>query len=65
MLNGRYDYYFPYETSQLTMFRLLGTSPEHKKQVVYESSHFVPQNQLIRETLDWLDKYLGSVQARR
>jgi hypothetical protein len=43
------------------MFKLLGTPPENKRQVIYESGHFVPRNQLIKETLDWLDKYLGPV----
>jgi pimeloyl-ACP methyl ester carboxylesterase len=64
MLNGRYDYYFPYETSQLPMFKLLGTPPDQKKQVVYETSHFLPRNQLIREILAWLDRYLGDVELQ-
>ncbi|MDH4222225.1 MAG: protein kinase [candidate division Zixibacteria bacterium] len=61
MLNGKYDHFFPVETSQKPMFTLLGTPPEHKKYVLYETGHFVPRNQLIKESLDWLDKYLGSV----
>jgi len=61
MLNGRYDHFFPYETSQIPMFKLLGTSPEHKRHVVYESGHFVPRTQLIKEALDWLDRHLGPV----
>ncbi len=64
MLNGRYDYYFPYETCQLPMFSLLGTPTDRKRQVVYETSHFLPKNQLIREILNWLDTYLGKVQFR-
>ena len=31
MLNGRYDFFFPYETSQLPYFELLGTPEAHKK----------------------------------
>jgi formylglycine-generating enzyme required for sulfatase activity/dienelactone hydrolase len=61
MLNGKYDDTFPYETSQKPMFDLLGTSSEHKSFNFYESGHFVPRNQLIKETLDWLDRYLGPV----
>ncbi len=61
MLNGKYDHFFPVETSQKPMFALLGTPPQHKKYVLYETGHFVPRNQLIKETLDWLDKYLGPV----
>ncbi len=61
MLNGKYDHYFPLETSQKPMFQLLGTPPEHKRHVVYETGHFVPRTQLIKESLEWLDRYLGPV----
>ena len=61
MLNGRYDHFFPIETSQKPMFRLLGTPPEHKRHVVADGGHFMPRPQWIRETLDWLDRYLGPV----
>jgi dienelactone hydrolase len=61
MLNGRYDYGFPVKTSQLVMFRLLGTPKENKRQVSYETGHFVPRIDVIKETLPWLDKYLGPV----
>jgi len=59
MLNGRYDNVFPYETSQVPFFQLLGTAPEHKRHFVDETAHFVDRDDLIRETLDWLDRYLG------
>jgi len=62
MLNGKYDAAFSYETSQRPMFELLGTSEKHKRQITYDSGHFVPRNQLIKEILNWLDKYLGPVQ---
>ncbi|MHC4540263.1 MAG: bifunctional serine/threonine-protein kinase/formylglycine-generating enzyme family protein [Planctomycetota bacterium] len=61
MLNGRYDHFFPLETSQIPMFELLGTPLEHKKHVVYDTGHFVPRNQLVSEILNWLDRYLGPV----
>ena len=61
MMNGRHDHFFPVNTSQIPMFKLLGTPPENKRQIIYDSGHFVPRNQLIKETLDWLDKYLGPV----
>jgi cephalosporin-C deacetylase-like acetyl esterase len=60
MLNGRFDFGYPVETSQEPMFRLLGTAKEHKRRIVYDTSHNIPRNELIKETLDWLDKYLGS-----
>jgi dienelactone hydrolase len=61
MLNGRYDFYFPVETSQRPFFRLLGTPPQHKRQVISEGGHSVPRTQLIAEILTWLDRYLGPV----
>jgi dienelactone hydrolase len=62
MLNGKYDAAFLYETSQRPMFELLGTSEKYKRQITYDSGHFVPRNQLIKEVLNWLDQYLGPVQ---
>jgi dienelactone hydrolase len=59
MINGRYDVVFPYESSQVPMFELLGTPPEHKVHHTAPASHIVPQDELITLTLDWFDKYLG------
>ncbi|MCG6989659.1 MAG: protein kinase [Gemmatimonadetes bacterium] len=61
MLSGRYDFYFNVESSQNPMFDLLGTPPEDKRHVIAEGSHYVPRPVLIKETLDWLDRYLGPV----
>ena len=61
MINGRYDNVFPYETNQVPMFQSIGTPLEHKRHAVYETGHIVPRTHLIRETLDWLDRYLGPV----
>jgi serine/threonine protein kinase/dienelactone hydrolase len=61
MLNGKYDHWFPYETSQIPFYELLGTPDEHKKHYVYKTWHMVPRDQRIKETLAWLDKYLGPV----
>ena len=61
MLNGRYDFLWPPRISQEPMFRLLGTPTEHKRRVVYDTGHDVPRTEMIRESLNWLDKYLGPV----
>jgi dienelactone hydrolase len=60
-LSGRYDYNFPDETSSLPFFNTLGTPAEHKRRVVYDTGHNLPTNEAVKETLDWLDRYLGPV----
>ena len=61
MLNGRYDFTFPYESTVKPMFDLLGTPEQHKKLLIYETEHFVPKSAVIKETLNWLDTYFGPV----
>ena len=61
MLNGRYDFYFPVETSQRPYFDRLGTPLPHKAWMVYDGSHSVPSTQVAKESLTWFDRYLGPV----
>jgi serine/threonine protein kinase/cephalosporin-C deacetylase-like acetyl esterase len=61
MLNGRFDFVFPVGPSQEPMFRLLGTPKEQIHRVIYATGHDIPRDQMIKETLDWLDRYLGPV----
>jgi eukaryotic-like serine/threonine-protein kinase len=61
ILDGRDDFVFPRETSQEPFYRLLGTPKEHKRLRVFDGGHSVPRHHLIRESLDWLDRYLGPV----
>jgi len=63
MLNGRYDPIEPVEAAQLPLLRLLGAPQADKRHRIYETGHFVPPDEGIRETLGWLDRYFGS--ARR
>jgi hypothetical protein len=49
MLNGRYDFFYPLESSQEPFFHWL------------DSGHLIPVNDLTKETLNWLDQYLGPV----
>jgi len=59
MLNGRFDFYLPEDTTQIPMFRLFGAADAQKRRVVYDTGHNIPRPDLIRESLDWLDKQLG------
>ena len=61
MLNGKYDMIIPFETAAKPMFDLLGTPKGQKVQKLYDTDHFIPRNELIKETLAWLDRYLGPV----
>ena len=61
MLNGRFDSIYPVETSQRFMFDLLGVPRADKRWVVYDTSHGLPREETVRETLAWLDRYFGPV----
>ena len=61
ILNGKYDAYFPPETSSKPMVDLLGTPAPDKQLKLYETDHDPPTNEIIKETLAWLDRYLGPV----
>ena len=61
MVNGRYDFVFPLETCQEPMFRVFGTKAQDKKHVLYEGGHVPPLLRVKKDTLDWLDEYLGPV----
>ena len=61
MINGRYEWFDPLNTSQLPLFRALGTSERDKRHVVAESGHLPPKDLLAKESLAWLDRYLGPV----
>jgi eukaryotic-like serine/threonine-protein kinase len=65
MLNGRFDFYGPTAISQEPMFKLLGTPAEHKRRVVYETSHTIPRNEMIKEVVDWMEKYWGPPTPRQ
>ena len=65
MFNGRYDSFFPVDTAIQPFYETLGTPESDKKITITDSNHFIAAynaNQLVRETLDWMDKYLGEVE---
>jgi dipeptidyl aminopeptidase/acylaminoacyl peptidase len=60
LMGGRDDFRNPLELSQEPLMRLLGS--KQKRHYVFEGGHVPPrQQELIREALDWSDKYLGPV----
>jgi pimeloyl-ACP methyl ester carboxylesterase len=66
LINGRDDFTFPYNTSQLPLFKLLGTAEKDKRMIMHEGGHIsdLPP-EMLRAALDWLDRYLGPVNERR
>ncbi len=61
MLNGRFDITFPLEINVEPAFKLLGTPDQDKHIVLYDTDHFIPKKERIKESLAWLDQYLGPV----
>jgi formylglycine-generating enzyme required for sulfatase activity/dienelactone hydrolase len=59
MLNGQYD--AGIDAIIRPMLDLLGTPPEDKRLILYETDHIPPRTEYIKETLAWLDTYLGPV----
>lgn len=62
VINGRYDLSIPVESSESPFFRALGTPLANKKLVLFEGGHaLVGFPALTKESLDWLERYLGPV----
>ena len=59
-LVGEYDPLFPLKQSSRPAFELLGTAPSNKRMVVFGSGHALPGNDVIRESLNWMDKHFGA-----
>ncbi|MEX2153698.1 MAG: protein kinase [Gemmatimonadaceae bacterium] len=61
VLSGRYDDVFPLENTVLPFVQGLGVTEEHKRHVVYPTGHTLPRAGQIAESLNWLDRYFGTV----
>jgi formylglycine-generating enzyme required for sulfatase activity/predicted esterase len=62
MINGRSDFVFPLEASQMPMFRLLGPPAEDKRLSLTDGGHAWTNFQpAMKEALEWFDRYLGPV----
>jgi dipeptidyl aminopeptidase/acylaminoacyl peptidase len=65
MVNGRDDFSYPLEASQLPLFRQLGPPADRKRHAVLEGGHIpLKVHDVMREELDWFDRYLGPVTVR-
>lgn len=59
LLSGEFDSMIPVENAR-RYFSLIGTPPADTRHAIAIGGHFIPREVLIRESLDWLDRYLGS-----
>jgi len=57
MVNGKYDYFIPYDPAQVTFFKWLGS--KDKNQITVDAPHSVPRSDYLPPVLAWLDKYFG------
>ncbi|MDA9067915.1 SUMF1/EgtB/PvdO family nonheme iron enzyme [Flavobacteriaceae bacterium] len=55
LLNGRYDFYFPYQSSQLPLYNLMDLNDNNKRHVVVDYAHYVPMHIVRDETLKWIN----------
>ncbi|MEE9184744.1 MAG: SUMF1/EgtB/PvdO family nonheme iron enzyme, partial [Acidimicrobiia bacterium] len=62
MVSGRDDFIFPVESFQRPFLRHLGAPEADKRHALLEGGH-IPSDrrEIIKEVLDWLDRYLGPV----
>jgi len=51
----------PSITCQEATVRALGTPSQDKQHVLFDTGHSPPQLPAMKESLDWLDHYLGPV----
>jgi dienelactone hydrolase len=62
MVSGRDDFDLPYDTAQVPLFNALGSPAAVKRHVALPGGHIPPRLQdVFKEILDWLDRYLGPV----
>jgi cephalosporin-C deacetylase-like acetyl esterase len=64
MVSGRYDEIGPLETARVPFFEALATPSEHKRHAIFPCQHGLwdHRKEVIKESLAWLDKYLGPVE---
>jgi dipeptidyl aminopeptidase/acylaminoacyl peptidase len=62
MVNGKGDFQFPFQTSQLPLFRRLSLPADQKRHALFEGGHMPSDiHDVMREMLDWFDRFLGPV----
>ncbi len=65
LINGRNDFMHPYAEGQIPFFEAINVPEGDKRFVVLDAGHIPPWNEVIRHTLEWLDRRLGEVVPSR
>jgi hypothetical protein len=64
MANGVNDFQYPLEGVQRPQFVLLPLPPDQKRLALFDGGHLPSDmHKVIREILDWYDKFLGPIQT--
>ncbi len=61
LVAGRFDLGNPADRILRPMIDRFGAPADRKRLALYDAGHIIPLNDNIRETLNWLDEYLGPV----
>jgi hypothetical protein len=65
MLNRRYDFFVPVDTSQVPMFDAFRSPKHQKRQPLYDGGHGIPRVELIKQIQNWLDRFQPVTAAAR
>jgi pimeloyl-ACP methyl ester carboxylesterase len=64
LLGGQQDFLHPVDSAQVPFFRFLGTPDRDKRHIIFDGGHApIRIEALIKDILDWLDRYLGPVRT--
>ncbi|HYT68280.1 MAG TPA: protein kinase [Vicinamibacterales bacterium] len=61
MVNGVNDFLSPLDTAQRPLFAALGPPSDLKHHATFPGGHIPPMHFIIKEILDWFDRFLGPV----
>jgi len=64
VINGRHDFMHPFEEGQVPFFEAIDVPDSDKEFIVLPTGHVPANNEVIRETLRWLDERLGPIPGR-
>jgi hypothetical protein len=61
ILAGRNNLEYPLERAVRPMLNLMGTPMDRKNLIIYEDPYSAPHYEFVKESMAWLDRYLGAV----